>query len=149
MGAAIIKLSHVNIVARNAEKLAAFYTAVFCCVPKREPVVLHGEKVSQGNGLQGVSILSIWLTLAGSDEPFLEIHQYSKSAASSVPEVNAPGLGHLAFKTDKLQDLLQSVIAHGGAIIGQTDLGSREQPCQIAYVRDPEGNILELEQSPK
>jgi predicted enzyme related to lactoylglutathione lyase len=49
-----------------------------------------------------------------------------------------------------MQDIsfvLSAIIEAGGARIGEiTDFGLSDKPFQIAYARDPEGNILELEQ---
>lgn len=143
-----MRLAHINLVARNAEALSAFYVNVMKCHIFREPKTLSGEIVSQGNGLPNSEIHSIWLKFPEMDQPFLEIHEHSISHQRDQPKVNEPGFGHLAFQMDDIASTLASIIKAGGAQIGQvTDFGTPERPYLIAYARDPEGNVLELEQT--
>jgi predicted enzyme related to lactoylglutathione lyase len=142
-----MKLSHINIVARDADALAAFYVSVFKCDYLREPTILSGDAVSRGNGLPESEIYSIWLRLPDCDAPFLEIHQHRVLHDRQRPKVNEPGFSHLSFQMEDVATVLSAVTKAGGSQIGQlTDFGSPERPFLIAYVRDPEGNILELEQ---
>lgn len=142
-----MKLAHINLVARDADKLAAFYVNVFKCKHVREPRVLSGENVSRGNGLQDSEIYSIWLNIPGCETVFLEIHQHRVTHHRERPRVNEPGFGHLSFQMGDIGAALSAIIAAGGAQLGEiTDFGSADQPFLIAYARDPEGNILELEQ---
>ncbi|MCO6410286.1 MULTISPECIES: VOC family protein [Hoeflea] len=142
-----MKLAHINLVARDADSLAAFYITVLKCELLRAPRTLYGETVSRGNGLAGSEIYTIWLKFPELERPFLEIHQHRVSHHRDQPRVNEPGFGHLAFQMEDIADALSMIIQAGGTQIGQTiDLGTSEKPCWIAYARDPEGNILELEQ---
>lgn len=143
----IMKLAHINLVARDAETLAAFYVNVFKCEYLREPKVLSGEKVSRGNGIPNSEIYAIWLKFPDLDAPFLEIHEHRVTHARKQPRVNEPGFGHLSFQMEDISFVLSAIIDAGGARIGETtDFGSADKPFHIAYARDPEGNILELEQ---
>ncbi len=143
-----MKLAHINLVARNAETLAAFYIDVMKCELLREPRVLSGHKVSRGNGLPDCEIYSIWLKFPELEWPFLEIHQHMTSHPRGLPKVNEPGYGHLSFQIDDLNDILSKIIRACGSQIGQTtNFGTSEKPYLIAYARDPEGNVLELEQT--
>jgi len=142
-----VKLTHINLVARDAKALAAFYEAVFQCKQMRPARVLSGEKVSKGNGLPNSEILSIWLTFPHGDTPFLELHQHAATEDRGIAPVNATGFGHLAFQTPNLHELITKVLSAGGSKQGEvTSFGSTEKPHLITYMRDPEGNILELEQ---
>lgn len=143
----IMKFAHINLVARDAEALAAFYVNVFKCEYLREPQVLSGEKVSRGNGLPNSKIYSIWLKLPDCSAPFLEIHEHQVTYDREQPRVNEPGFGHLSFQMGDISAVLSAAIEAGGVQIGEiTDFGSADKPFLIAYARDPEGNILELEQ---
>ena len=142
-----MKLAHINLVARDAEALAAFYVNVFECEHLREPKVLSGEKVSRGNGISNSEIYSIWLKFPEIDVPFLEIHEHSITHDRNLQRVNEPGFGHLSFQMADIGIVLSAIIRAGGAQIGEiTDFGTANKPFLIAYARDPEGNILELEQ---
>ncbi|EEA93207.1 VOC family protein [Pseudovibrio sp. JE062] len=142
-----MKLTHINLVAHDAKALAAFYETVFQCKQMRPAKVLSGEKVSRGNGLPNSEILSIWLTFPDCDTPFLELHQHAATEDRGVAPVNATGFGHLAFQTPDLHALITKVLSAGGSKQGEvTNFGTSDRPHLIAYMRDPEGNILELEQ---
>nr|WP_246699375.1 VOC family protein [Rhizobium sp. BK538] len=142
-----MRLAHINLVARNAEALAAFYVNVMKCDVLREPKTLSGEKVSRGNGLSNSEIRTIWLKFPELERPFLEIHEHTVTHQRDQPRVNEPGFGHLAFEMEDIGDTLSNIIRSGGAQIGQiTDFGTPERAYLIAYARDPEGNVLELEQ---
>ncbi|MEI3852060.1 MULTISPECIES: VOC family protein [Ensifer] len=143
-----MKLAHINLVARDADALAAFYMNVLKCEPLREPRMLSGEKVSRGNGVANSEIYTIWLKFPALDRPFLEIHEHKAIHDRSQPRVNEPGFGHLSFQMDDIRAVLSEVIQAGGSQIGEiTDFGTKDKPYLIAYARDPEGNILELEQA--
>lgn len=142
-----MKFKHVSIVARDADGLAAFYKMVFGCEDLRPRRTLSGEKISRGNGLPDSEIYSVWLGLPGVDGPFLEILEYKQTQDRSVPSVNEPGYGHIAFEVEDVRLTLATVIDAGGAALGEiTNLGSADAPVLVVYARDPEGNILELEQ---
>ncbi|MBK5566224.1 VOC family protein [Ensifer sp. SSB1] len=144
-----MKLAHINLVARDAEALATFYMDVMKCDLLRAPKMLSGEKVSRGNGLSNSEIRTIWLRFSGLEHPFLEIHEHTVTHHRDQPRVNEPGFGHLSFQMEDIRDALSKIIQAGGAQIGQiTDFGTPDRPYLIAYARDPEGNVLELEQTP-
>ena len=146
-GASLLKLSHVSLTARDADELSAFYIAVFGVIERRPSMRLSGKAVWRGNGLPGVDITSVWLDLPGAQGPFLEILAYDKTSDRPVPAVNDPGLGHLAFEVRDIHATVDSVLRSGGAMQGEvTNFGTDDAPCLIVYMRDPEGNILELEQ---
>ncbi len=142
-----MRLTHINLVARDANELASFYISVCKCHYLHDPKELSGEKVSRGNGLPNSKIYSIWLGLPNCPNLFLEIHQHAETHERPVPRVNEPGFGHLAFQTEDLNAAISAVLAAGGAKLGEiTTFGSKRNPTCIIYMRDPEGNILELEQ---
>jgi catechol 2,3-dioxygenase-like lactoylglutathione lyase family enzyme len=141
------KFKHVSMVARNADALAEFYRKVFGCEVLRPKTILTGKKVGQGNGLPQSEILSIWLTLPGVDGPFLEIHQYKDRQERAVPEVNEPGYSHLSFQVEDIHATRALILQSGGTELGEiTDFGTADASILLVYIRDPEGNIIEIEQ---
>lgn len=142
-----MKLKHVSIVARDADRLADFYKTVFGCVDRRPRKILSGEKISQGNGLPNSEIYSAWLNLPGVNVPFLEILEYKLFHDRSIPMVDETGYGHIAIEVEDIRATMAAVFEAGGAALGEiTDLGTADAPCLVVYARDLEGNILELEQ---
>ncbi len=142
-----MRLKHVSLTARDADRLAAFYKHSFGLVERRPPKRLSGETVSRGNGLPGSGIYTIWLNLTDDTTPFLEIMEYSETIDRARPAVNEPGYGHLAFEVRNLTESVGAVLRFGGALQGDiANFGTDDAPYLIVYVRDPEGNLLELEQ---
>lgn len=143
-----MKLAHVCLVARDADKLSAFYSAVFGCEELRPPRTLSGDVVSRGNGLPDCVIYSIWLRFPGQEKPFLELHEYESSKDRAEPSVDALGIGHLSVEVEDVRSTMTKVLEAGGKALGEiTNFGTIDAPFLIVYVRDCEGNILELEQA--
>lgn len=143
-----MKLLHISLVARDSVAMAEFYRSVFELEILRELRTLSGEKVSCGNGILNSVIKSIWLKLPGANAPFLEIHEHETTHDRGQPKVNEPGFSHLSFEVGDIGETLAAIIKAGGSQVGQiTDLGTVAKPLLIVYARDPEGNILELEQA--
>lgn len=142
-----MKLRHINLVARDADALAAFYVQALGCEIRRGPWTLSGAWVGQGNGRPGCSIRAIWLDLPDPGAPFLEIHQHTDTPDMDRPQVHHPGFGHLAFQVPDLAAALERIVQAGGHQLGEiVDFGRPGAPYLIVYTRDPEGNVLELEQ---
>jgi len=81
------------------------------------------------------------------DGPTLEIFNYDKMAARSMPVVNEPGFGHIAFLVDDVDVALAAVLSAGGGAVGHVSKTEvKGVGClRVVYARDPEGNILELQ----
>ena len=72
---------------------------------------------------------------------------YVETVERPSPAVNERGYAHLAFEVEDLLATIGKVLQSGGSMQGEvTNFGTNKQPHLIVYVRDPEGNILELEQ---
>ncbi|MCA2011177.1 VOC family protein [Cereibacter sphaeroides] len=144
-----MRLSHISLTARDADRLAGFYIAALDCRPRRPKRVLEGPEVGRGNGLPGCRITSIWLGFPGLEAPFLEILALDPPAPRGRPLVNEPGLGHLAFTVPDLDTAIARILLHGGMRQGEvTAFGDPSAPTRLIYLRDPEGNLIELEQPP-
>ncbi len=142
-----MKFKHVSMVARDTDGLAEFYKTVFRCEDRRPRKTMSGEKISQGNGLPNSEIYSAWLTLPGVEGPFLEILEYKNTHDRPAPLVNEPGYGHISIEVENIKATFAAVLKAGGKPLGEiTDLGTVDAPFHVVYVRDPEGNIVELEQ---
>jgi predicted enzyme related to lactoylglutathione lyase len=64
-----------------------------------------------------------------------------------LPSANQCGFGHIAFAVDDVDEALRAVVAAGGSTVGNAvstevdDVGI----LRVVYARDPEGNIVELQ----
>jgi predicted enzyme related to lactoylglutathione lyase len=143
------RYTHTNVVARDWRRLAAFYQEVFGCVPLPPERHLTAPWVAAITGVAGAEIHGQHLRLPGYGEagPTLEIFQYNLPAAGPAPCVNRPGLAHLAFAVDDVAAARAAVLAAGGGAVGEVATTEIPQAGRImlAYVTDPEGNVIELQ----
>jgi catechol 2,3-dioxygenase-like lactoylglutathione lyase family enzyme len=144
------RFAHVNLVARDWRTLASFYQDVFGCVTVPPERHLRGEWLSRATGVADAALEGIHLRLpAGGDNgPTLELFQYSTVVQQPLAAANRQGFGHVAFEVDDVCGAVSMVLEHGGALIGDVV----ERPIEgagtitFAYARDPEGNVIELQQ---
>jgi len=140
---------HTNIVARDAKKLIAFYKTVLHCQSIGETRDLRGEWLDKLTGLPGAHVTGEHLLLPGygGEHPTLEIFQYDEPAEALPSVIHCPGIAHLAFATDDVDAVLNAVLQAGGSPMGEKiTVDYPDGRTLIAvYVRDPEGNILELQ----
>ena len=71
----------------------------------------------------------------------------SHNAEASAPPANRVGFGHIAFAVDDVAGTRDAVLAAGGSQVGTIESVAIEGAGTITwtYVRDPEGNIIELQ----
>jgi predicted enzyme related to lactoylglutathione lyase len=141
---------HVNLVARDWQRLASFYGEVFGCTVAPPERHLSGEWLSRATGVADAALDGVHLRLpgGGNDGPTLEVFQYSALLEQLVPAANRPGFGHIAFEVDDVAAMASLVVSSGGAMVGEVVRRAIQGAGTItfAYVRDPEGNIIELQQ---
>ena len=129
--------------------LAAFYQDVLGCVPVPPERDLKGPVLEAGTGVRGAELRGMHLRLPGfsSEGPTLEIFEYSEPAPGPKPAVNRPGLAHLAFSVPSVAEAQELVLAHGGTAVGEIVTLATANGAEVTwcYVRDPEGNIVELQ----
>ena len=144
-----IKYVHTNIVAKNWKRLAEFYISVFDCMLKPPERILSGKWLdrltcTKNSHIEGVHLL---LPGYGAKGPTLEIFQYAKNRRRRPPRINRPGFAHIAFSVENVMRMLSRVTRSGGSQVGElvkTDIDG-VGIINVVYARDPEGNIIELQ----
>jgi len=141
---------HINIVARDWRALAQFYVEALGCeilTPERD---LSGEWLDRLTDLKDVHIQGAHLRLPGYAEgqgPTLEVFQYDAMApVDKPPAINGPGFAHIAFAVEDVRACVDAICAHGGTVLGEiveTKVG--ERLLCVAYARDIEGNLVEIQ----
>lgn len=126
-------LSYVGIRVTDLEKSLKFYKENFGLVE-----VARGDNSRFG---MGVFVL---LRDRRSGQK-LELNWYPKESKYYVPYTVGEGLDHVAFCVDDIQEKFQELVARGAA---PTDFGP-EPPRSYCYVKDPDGNWIELYQRRK
>jgi predicted enzyme related to lactoylglutathione lyase len=140
---------HTNLIAHDWQRLARFYQDVFGCVPVPPERDLRGAAMEAGTGVANASLRGMHLRLPGGppDGPTLEIFQYSELADDVARVANRPGFAHIAFAVDSVTHAREQVLSNGGSAVGDvvTVAVSETTTVTWCYVRDPEGNIIELQ----
>lgn len=144
-----MRYAHTNIIARDWRKLAQFYTDVFGCKPKLPERDLAGDWLDKATGLKDAHIKGIHLILPGYDDSFptLEIFTY-KAMDERLPMMpNQSGFSHIAFEVDDVDETFQKALQHGGQKLGWIVEKEIENVgvIKFTYLRDPEGNIIEIQ----
>jgi len=143
------KFVHLNVIARDWKRLAAFYQDVFGCIivpPERD---MSGQWIEDCTGVSGAKIRGAHLRLPGygNEGPTLEIFQYEQEMEREQTQANRPGFVHMAFSVDDVESARDAVLAAGGKRFGK--LVSVDIPgagkLTVVYVTDPEGNMIELQ----
>ena len=140
---------HTNIIAKDADRLIAFYKQTLHCTSIGQARDLRGPWLDRLTGLSKAHITGEHLLLPGYDgsHPTLEIFSYDNLRDTLPPEVNRPGLAHLAFEVDDVETTLAEIVAAGGGQVGEvvTAAYPNDMEAVFVYARDPEGNIIELQ----
>lgn len=144
-----IKYVHTNLVAGDWKKLADFYIQVFDCTPVVPERDISGEWIDAMTGISDVRIRGAHLRLPGyEDGPTLEIFTYEpEDPRTDISGINQHGFGHIAFHVDDVEEVLSSLLAHGGTQLGGLVKKQYEGLGVFTgvYTRDPEGNIIEIQ----
>jgi predicted enzyme related to lactoylglutathione lyase len=147
-----MKYVHTNLVAHDWRSLADFYIHVFNCQPIPPERDLKGKWLDKALSLTNVNITyaraHVHLRLPGyADGPTLEIFQYNHETNEMPSYPNTPGYGHIAFSVPDVQKTANKIIGLGGDWVGELTKTEIKGVgiLVFAYMRDPEGNIIEIQ----
>jgi catechol 2,3-dioxygenase-like lactoylglutathione lyase family enzyme len=144
-----MRYGHTNLIARDWKSLSRFYVDVFGCIPLAPERDLRGDWLDRATGITGAHLRGVHLRLPGHgpDGPTLEIFTYDSTTSGNRPVPDRTGFGHIAFRVPDVHAAAAAVLAHGGSAVGDiVDVNvPGAGPLTWAYVRDPEGNIVELQ----
>ena len=143
-----MKYVHTNLIAKDWRSLSNFYKKVFGCKPIGHQRDLSGKWIDDMTGIKNVHIVGEHLLLPGYEEdgPTLEIFSYGNSV-DTEKQINAYGFSHIAFEVPCVETTVDVVVKEGGSVLGK--ISSKDYGTMgigtFVYVRDIEGNIIELQ----
>ena len=144
-----MRFAHTNLVARNWKLLSEFYIKVFGCRIKPPERNLSGSWLDRATGLQNANLEGVHLLLPGHGEngPTLEIFSYRKMQDSKPLMADCVGLTHIAFEVPDVDQKLDEAIKNGGQLLGKVTEVTIDGVGELkfVYLRDPEGNIVEIQ----
>jgi catechol 2,3-dioxygenase-like lactoylglutathione lyase family enzyme len=134
---------HIGVVVEDLPAATAFFLAL--------GLELEGETTVQGDwvdrivGLEGVrSEIVILRTADGGCA--LELTRFqSPPAAETEPgslPANAPGIRHILFQVQSIEDTLDRLQPHGATLVGE--VVQHRESYRLCYLRGPAGIIVEL-----
>lgn len=144
-----MRFAHVNIAAKNWKSLSEFYIKVFHCIIKPPERKLSGAWLDQATGLKAAILEGVHLLLPGHGDngPTLEIFTYRNMHESDLMMANFVGITHIAFEVQDVSQTLDDAIKNGAQILGKVTEKTIDGVGDLlfVYLRDPEGNIIEIQ----
>ena len=143
------RYAHTNLIARDWRAMVQFYVEAFGCEPVPPQRDQQGVWLDTATGLTGARLQGMHLRLPGHGPggPTLEVYSYDDTSERAPSMPNVTGYGHLAFLVADVPSAVDEVLQHGGSLLGQ--IARTAVPgvgeLEVIYVRDPEGNIVELQ----
>src|SRR3954468_17529260 len=138
-------MEHLGIVVDDLAAATEFFTALGLGVEGEASV--EGDPVDRINGLERVQADVVMLRTPGGNGTKFELPKSLSPAyelnAPPVP-ANAPGIRHVLFAVDDIEESLTQLRAHGGELVGE--LVNYADMYWLCYVRGPAGIIVELAQ---
>lgn len=122
-------LSYCGIRVRDLDRSLRFYTELFGLKE-----VARGDHTKYGAGL------FILLRDEKSGQK-LELNWYPEGSVHAVPYEAGEGLDHIAFVVDDLNQTYRELLRKG---VKPTNIGPSTMSGWLAYVKDPDGNWIEI-----
>jgi catechol 2,3-dioxygenase-like lactoylglutathione lyase family enzyme len=135
---------HVGVIVHDLDAAADFFELLG--FTRSEPMSVGGEWADRVNGLSGTRVEMVFVT-APDGSGALELSRFlaPTDGGPAIPAPsNVPGLRHIAYRVDDLEELLTRVRGAGYDTVA--DVVRYEDQWLLCYVRGPEGLIVELGQ---
>lgn len=138
----IKRMEHVGIVVDDLAEATAFFVELGL-EPQGETSV-EGSWVDRIVGLEGIQVDSAMLETPDGDGrvELVKFHAPPGPDGDSNAPANMPGLRHLAFRVDDLDDTLTRLQARGAKLVGEVE--QYQDMFRLCYIRGPAGMIVEL-----
>jgi catechol 2,3-dioxygenase-like lactoylglutathione lyase family enzyme len=138
-------MDHVGIVVDDLATAVAFFVELGLRV-QSEWTVDNDDLVDRVVGLEGVRAENAMMEIPGGHGrlELTRFHAPSGPAGDLLAPANTPGIRHLTFAVDDIDDLLARLRARGAELVG--GLERYEDSYRLCFIRGPEGIIVELAQ---
>lgn len=147
----IKRFRHIGLVVTSYEKMVNFYVDILGLEIIRE-FEIESEDFRKGVGIPDAKAIGAHLRVPGSDVE-IEIVEY-KPNLERMEELslsNYPGFRHIALFVENLEEVYQHLKQRGIDFVSEPICV--KEPKSVAgfrfvYFKDPEGNIIEMNQAP-
>jgi catechol 2,3-dioxygenase-like lactoylglutathione lyase family enzyme len=135
-------MDHVGVVVDDLGAAIAFFGELGLAPGGRTPV--EGEWVDRIVGLDGVRADTAMVRTPDGHGclELIEFRSPVHQSARGAEPANVPGLRHVAFVVDDIEDVIDRLRTHGGELVG--DVETYRDMFRLCYLRGPADIIVEL-----
>jgi catechol 2,3-dioxygenase-like lactoylglutathione lyase family enzyme len=139
---AVQRMEHVGIVVDDLAAAIEFF--VLIGLELQGEALVEGRWVDRVVGLEGVRAdIAVLQTLDGHGRLELtKFHTPSLQGGDKHAPANTPGIRHVAFAVEDIDNVVARLRAQGFGLVGE--LERYQDTYRLCYVRGPEGIIVEL-----
>jgi catechol 2,3-dioxygenase-like lactoylglutathione lyase family enzyme len=136
------RMDHVGIVVDDLPAATEFFVELGLVLRGEAPV--EGRWVDRIVGLEGVRADIAMLQTPDGDArlELTRFHSPSHDADDGHAPANAPGIRHVAFAVEDIDDVVARLLARGAELVGEVERYG--DSFRLCYLRGPEGIIVEL-----
>ena len=133
-----LQAHHVGVTVADLDRAIAFYRDVLD-LPVLDRFTVSGAAFAEAVGVADATGRFAHLDAGGAR---IELVEYDPEGGSLTPgEVNQPGAKHLGFAVDDLDAFVDTLPA---TVETLSDPQTTESGTKICFLRDPEGNLVEV-----
>lgn len=130
----------------DVERMLTFYSSVLDCVEERRADI--PAALSSPLGMADDGYLCIWLaTPVGERIKLMRPTRAPQQVTTPSYLTARTGFAYLTFYCSDLNETLAKAEAAGARLRSDRSLFGSDQPVQLCFFEDPEGNIIELVQT--
>lgn len=139
---------HTNINVSVWSRTVDFYRDVFICTPVFPTRDISGSWFAEVTGVSGAALKGQHIEVPGySVPPTLEVFTYENALPGGPKAINETGITHICFEVEDLKDVMDKALLAGAKKLGEVVseyFPSLGKTLNAVYIKDPEGNIIEL-----
>jgi len=138
------EFDHVGVVVNDLESTARFFADLG--FDRGEPFEVGGSWVNRIIGMEGTRVEGIMVTAPGGSGKLelIKFREPTRSGDQTGLPANAHGYRHMAFQVTDIEAVVAQARASGYDTVG--DIVDFENVFRLAYIRGPEGLIVEVAQ---
>jgi glyoxylase I family protein len=128
-----MKTVHIGLNCKDPLKIEKFYTQYFGFTRARVIPIENGEQI----------------VFLKNDSFMIELFKTSEVSPLPLPEKDGygfPGIRHVAFQVDNVDDVLNKMGSDAHINLGPFNFDDTIPGWRTVWVRDPEGNVVEISQ---
>jgi len=139
-------LMHFGICVRDLERSIRFYRDGLGFVEAGH-LEIAGEPTATLVELPGLELHAVYLDRDGMRIELLHYPSPGTVGSADRRPMNQPGLTHLAFRVESLDDAIARLEPLGASVLKHTRVHDDNYDADIIYLTDPDGTRLELVQT--